>query len=92
MAMQRRTVELGQNIYAPELGIEAVTDRYINQSIFARQGHRWLCAILGKGKQACSRSTSHDDGECFILKRQGVHCSLRGLGDAVFGFTHLASV
>src|ERR1700733_181375 len=74
VAMQRRTVELRQYIHSPQLGVETVADRYINQSIFSGQRHRGLCSILGQRKQACSGSAAHDDGECFVVEGRAVHC------------------
>jgi hypothetical protein len=91
VAMERRTVELGQYIHVPELGIETVADRDIHQSVFAGQRYRRFRTILGQREQACSRSSAHDDGECFILEGRAVHCLGRSLSDVVFGLTHLAS-
>jgi hypothetical protein len=57
----------------PKSGIQTVTDRYIDQSIFAGQRHRRFRAILGQRKQACSRTTAHDDGERSVLEGRFIH-------------------
>src|SRR6516165_4460685 len=68
MAMQRSAVELCQDIDPAQPRIQAVADWYINQAIFARERYRGLCTILCKREQAGSRTTTHDDGERFILR------------------------
>ena len=73
MTIQRGAVELRQNVDRPESGIQTVTDRYIDQSIFAGQRHRRFCAILGQGKQACPRTTAHDDGERSVLEGRFIY-------------------
>ena len=65
MAVQRRGIELRQNINAPVAGIDAVRDRDVHETIFARERHGGFGAILRERKQAGALTTAHDDTENF---------------------------
>src|SRR5262252_6283110 len=68
MAMQRSAIELCQDIDPAQPRIQAVADRYINQAIFARERYRGFCTIFCQREQSRSCTTTHDDGERFVLK------------------------
>src|SRR6266480_1898398 len=47
VAMQRHGVELGEQIDGAQPGVQAVTDRDVDQPIFSAEWHGRLCAVLG---------------------------------------------
>ena len=63
--VQRRAVELGENVDPAESGIETVADREIDQPVFAAQRDRGFGSLFRQRKKACSRAPAHDDGESF---------------------------
>ena len=64
--IQRRRVELRQHENAPQLGMEAVADRHVDETVLSADWHRRLRALLGEGKQAGSLAAAQDDREYVV--------------------------
>ena len=65
MAVQRRGIELRQNVDAAEAGVDAVRDRDVHEPVFARERHGGLGAVLRQRKQPRALAAAHDDAEDF---------------------------
>ena len=61
--VQRGGVELGEQVDAPQAGVDAVGDGDIDQAILAGQRHRRLGALLGQREQARALPAAHDHRE-----------------------------
>ena len=57
------TVELRQHIDLVDLGIDAIADRNINQSVFPCQGHGRLGPHFGEGVETGTGTASQNDGQ-----------------------------
>ena len=58
MTVQRRGVELREQIHPLNTRVDAVGNGDIDQTIFPRQGHRWLGPFTGERKQARTSATA----------------------------------
>ena len=63
MAMQRRRVELREQINAPQTGVDAIGDGYVHQAILPGQRHSGLGTLLGQREQPSSLTAAHNDRE-----------------------------
>ena len=63
MAVERGGIELGEQINAPEMRIDAVGDRNVHQAVFARQGNCGLRAVARQRKQPRPLPPAHNDRE-----------------------------
>ena len=61
MAMQRGGVELGKQVNAAQIGIDAIGDGDVHQAIFAGERDRWFGALFGKREKASALSAAHND-------------------------------
>ena len=61
--VQRRGVELREDVDAFEVRVDAVRDRNVHQTVFAGEWNGGLGAFLGQRKEARAGSSAHDDGE-----------------------------
>ena len=57
------TVELCEQEDPAQVRIEAIGDRYVHQTILAREGDRRFGPILGEREEPRARTTPHDHGE-----------------------------
>ena len=76
MPMQRRRIELGQQIHPPQPGIDAIRNRNIHQSILARQRYRRLGSLVRQGVKPRARAAPHDDTQNVLV----VYVGAFGLG------------
>ena len=63
MAIERLTVELGENVDLMNAGIDAVADRDIDQAVLTAQWHRRFRSGERKGLQTGTGTASQDDGK-----------------------------
>ena len=63
--VQRRGIELRQNVNAPEAGVDAVGDRDVHEAVFSGERHGGFGAVFGQRKQARALAAAHDDAENF---------------------------
>jgi hypothetical protein len=63
VAIERLTVELGENVDLANVGIQAVADGDIDQSVLAGQRDGGLGALVREGEKARALSSAHNDGE-----------------------------
>ena len=61
--VERRRVELRQHEDAPQVGVQAVADRHVDQAVLAADRHRRLRALLRERKEARSLAAAEDDRE-----------------------------
>ena len=61
--MQGGGVELGEQVNAPQTGVDAVGDGDIDQAILAGQRHSRFGALLGQREQARALAATHDHRE-----------------------------
>ena len=61
--VQRGGIELGQQVNAPQTGVDAVGDGNIHEPILAGQRHRRLGALFGQREQARALPAAHDHGK-----------------------------
>ena len=71
MPMQRRRIEMREQINAAQIGVDAIGDRDIHEPVFTGQGDGRLGALLGEWEQAAALPSSHDDRE--HIARGGRH-------------------
>ena len=75
MTVERGRIELGEDENPAHVGMQAVADRYVNQSIFAADWHRWLRAELGQRKQPFALASPKDDRENLVVDSHlGTEC------------------
>jgi hypothetical protein len=63
MFVQGSRVELGEQVNAPQTGVDAVGDRDIDEPILAGQRHRRFRAFFGQREQTRALAAAHDYGE-----------------------------
>ncbi len=78
VTVQRRGIELRQNINPPALGVDAGGDRHIHEAVLARQGHGGLGSVLGEGEKARALAAAHDHAQDLALV-QGLTADAAGL-------------
>ena len=61
--MQRGGVELRQQKDAVDVGIDAITDRYIDQPVFARERDGRLAAFHCERVETSASASAHDDSD-----------------------------
>ena len=61
--VQRCRVELRQDKNPPQVGVQAVADRHVDEAVFPRNRNRRLRALLRQRKQAGSLAAAEDDCE-----------------------------
>ena len=61
VTIQRSTVELRQHIHLGDAGVDAVTDRNIDQTVFTCEGHSRLGPHFGEWVQARTRTSTKND-------------------------------
>src|SRR6185369_6679740 len=61
--VQRRAIELREDVDAAQAGVNAVRDRDIDDPVFASEWHSRLRPFLGQRKESRARAAAHDDGE-----------------------------
>ena len=63
MPVERGRVELGEEVNALQIGIDAVGNRDVDQTILPGQRHRRLGSLLGQREETGPLPSSHDDGQ-----------------------------
>ena len=61
--VERCRIELGQHVDPPDVGVQAVADRHVDQPVLARDRHGRLGAEMSEGKQAGAASAPEDECE-----------------------------
>ena len=72
VAVERRRVELGQDEDAPDVRVQAVADRDVDQPVLAADRHGRLRAQLRERKQARSLTAAQNDCENLIIHGDSV--------------------
>ena len=63
MAVERGGIELGEQINALEIRVDAVGYGNVHQAVFAGQRHCRLGPLFGQGKEPRSRPAAHDHSQ-----------------------------
>jgi len=63
MPVQRRGIELRQNINATQGGIDAIGDRDVHEPVFSSERHRPAWRGLSSAERAACLVRRHDDGK-----------------------------
>jgi len=61
--VQRRGIELGQEINALETGVDAIGNRDVDKAIFAAERDGGFTAVAREWKESRALSAAHNDGE-----------------------------
>jgi hypothetical protein len=65
--VERRRVELRQHEHPPDVGMNAVADRNIDETILAADWHRRLRAELRQWKEASALTAAEDESKNFAV-------------------------
>ena len=63
VAVERRRVELREHEDAPQVGVQAVADRHVDQAVLAADRHRRLRAMLREREEAAALAAAEDECE-----------------------------
>ena len=75
MTVQGCRVELREDENPAHVGVEAVADRYVNQAVFARNGHRWFRSELRQGEEPFALAAPENDRKNFVVHSHlGTEC------------------
>jgi hypothetical protein len=67
VAIERRGVELRENEDAPDVGVQAVTDRNVDQTVLAADGDGRLRAMLRQRKEARALAASENERQHAVV-------------------------
>ena len=66
--VERRRVELRQDEDPPDVGVQAVADRDVDEAVLARNRHRRLRSELGQREEPRALSAAEHERENFVVK------------------------
>ena len=69
--VQRRGIELCEHEDAPDISVQAVADRNIDEPVAAADRHRGLGSMMRERKQSRSLAAAQDDRQNFVVHRHG---------------------
>ena len=67
--VERRRIELRQDEDPPDVGVQAVADRDVDQPVLAADRHRRLRAVLREREEPGSLAAAEDDRQNFVVHR-----------------------
>jgi hypothetical protein len=73
MTVQRSGVELGEDEDPVDVGVDAIADRNIDQTVFAGEWHGGFAAFLREWGQAGAAATAHNHCKHTLLGREIRH-------------------
>ena len=79
MPVQRQRFVLGKDEDAPQIGIDAIGERDIDDPVDPAEGNGWLGSVTGEGVESLARASGQQDSQRIL------HCSLRFLCFPVLG-------